>query len=1004
MFGIFASFAFALITGITTTASAASVDVNAFVNLTITPTNKETKYVPIDVELYEATNGGSLGINKAGTPSYTGQAQGDTAEANSTVAKLGGNTAFTGVADGTYVLCVKGSAEICSNLVTIDENTENPLGIQVDVKDPATSAQFEEGFYEQLQAQQAQQGTTNTCGGMVSGMGWIICPVINGITMLNDFMWGLATILLKVNPLMQSDPVYEAWGIIRNIANVAFVISFLIIIFSQLTGAGISNYGVKKLLPRLLICAVLVNISFVLMQLAVDVANILGAGLFDLLTSITPNVQGATWGMLFKNIVGLGSVGALSALGVTLAGGPAAALWMLGPIVIMGALGFLAALLTLIFRQAVIPVLAVMAPLAFVAYLLPNTESWFKKWSSLFMSMLMLYPIAGIVFGGARFVSAVVMGDNSEWFKHMIGLIILTLPLFSLPYLASKGGALMSAVGGKLNGLAEKARNPVNNWAKGHEDEARAQYLATDGAFGARNRLGRYMQGHARNFAARRKTREANTKTYGTQFQNRWANTDHGMGAIDLGREADDILAETMEKAGNRYITSAAGIAATDALAIEKKRTTRNTADAAHRQDTSAIGKMLDDQIAETKLQAGIDTEATNTRVANSTTGQRLHQQYNEAKKISEIDNRRLGTAFSRSATGMQLEDELGVANIEAKTVAADASTRLETDAGTLDVRLAEKAANAKLKAATDITARIATEATAGTVGERIARLTSEGVSAAAAAQLADDFYDAQRSIDITADQTSSAQRIQREEYQTELKNDVALARTAGGIDIEHGALRKQAGAVLSMEKTRSENISANRSLFKDQRTSTNDLISTARDESADIERRLAAAELVMETGTPDEMMEIIDFAAQHPVDQAGITTEVAENNRLFQQTIGDQLVKRKFTATAGKDIGDLKQGILKTTDPAKSKRTEMIEAVIKSKKFSPSTFPNIHVKELQEWIKVLEDPTSNITDEEKFQLGLSIQAAYDDPRIGGNIDGDQRDELNKILAIASRP
>ena len=55
--------------------------------------------------------------------------------------------------------------------------------------------------------------------------------------------------------------VFKHWVTFRDIANVFFVIMIAIIIFSQVTGAGISSYGIKKMLPKIIIYAILVNIS-----------------------------------------------------------------------------------------------------------------------------------------------------------------------------------------------------------------------------------------------------------------------------------------------------------------------------------------------------------------------------------------------------------------------------------------------------------------------------------------------------------------------------------------------------------------------------------------------------------------------------------------------------------------------------------------------------------------------------------------------------------------------
>lgn len=310
----------------------------------------------------------------------------------------------------------------------------------------------------------------NSCGSQVTGLGWIMCPIINGLTKLNDAMWNLVSGLLTVNPLRQSDNIYKAWGSIRSIANVVFVIFFLIIIFSQLTGAGITNYGVKKMLPKIIVAAILVNVSFIIVQLAVDLANVIGSSLYGLIVGMAPPITGS-WDMLVQMLEQTGLFAGGAVIGVTMVGGPMVAFWLLLPIALIGALGILTAVLTLIFRQAVIPVLAILAPLAFVAYLLPNTEPWFKKWRSLLMSMLMLYPMAALVFAGAYFAAAVIISGGGFW-NLLIGQIILAVPLFSLPFLARQGGAILGKVSGTLGGMLNNARKPIGTWAGKNAERA----------------------------------------------------------------------------------------------------------------------------------------------------------------------------------------------------------------------------------------------------------------------------------------------------------------------------------------------------------------------------------------------------------------------------------------------------------------------------------------------------------------------------------------------------
>ena len=86
--------------------------------------------------------------------------------------------------------------------------------------------------------------------------------------------------------MKETSPIHVVWTYLRNITNIIFVIFFLIVIYSQITGIGISNYGIKRTLPRIIIAAILVNLSYLICILAVDVSNILGVGFRGIFESI----------------------------------------------------------------------------------------------------------------------------------------------------------------------------------------------------------------------------------------------------------------------------------------------------------------------------------------------------------------------------------------------------------------------------------------------------------------------------------------------------------------------------------------------------------------------------------------------------------------------------------------------------------------------------------------------------------------------------------------------
>lgn len=304
-----------------------------------------------------------------------------------------------------------------------------------------------------------------TCA--ITGIGWIICPTMNFIATLNDAMFDLVSLLLAARPDMfimeDSNQTYAAWGVFRNIANVAFVIVFLVVIFSQVTSQGISNYGIKRILPRLIIGAILINTSFLISALAADVSSILGSsikGFLEQAAASSQPVDNWNWGHMVGFILGGG--------GLTATAGVAglAALWAIG---IPGAIAFLVAmlmtLLILIGRQAGIILLATLSPLAFAALILPNTEKWFKRWMSMFGGLLMVFPVVSLLFGAGSF-AATILNNNNDYVMQIAALIVSALPLVATPMLLRKSMDSLGTIGQMAGRLGDKANSFATKTAR----------------------------------------------------------------------------------------------------------------------------------------------------------------------------------------------------------------------------------------------------------------------------------------------------------------------------------------------------------------------------------------------------------------------------------------------------------------------------------------------------------------------------------------------------------
>lgn len=259
---------------------------------------------------------------------------------------------------------------------------------------------------------------TETCA--IEKMGWILCPVIETSGKIGDKAFSLlANNFLQTEPelVSQDSGTKTAWGLARNLANLMFIIVFIIIILSQVTGRGINNYGIKKLLPRLVIGAILVNVSYYVCQLMVDLSNILG---FELKNFLVDTARTVTSSAVFPTEGLTGTKTSGGALGLIAGGilGIAAIVWFLLPVLFLGVstvvITCLVVIAILLMRKALIILLVVLSPIAFVAYLLPNTEGYFQKWIRMFWQLLMVFPIVGMLFGAGQLASAVILVSGTH--------------------------------------------------------------------------------------------------------------------------------------------------------------------------------------------------------------------------------------------------------------------------------------------------------------------------------------------------------------------------------------------------------------------------------------------------------------------------------------------------------------------------------------------------------------------------------------------------------------
>ena len=500
----------------------------------------------------------------------------------------------------------------------------------------------------------SENSTGTSCD--VQGIGWIICPVSNWLADGIDYMYSALQEFLKTKPLEttnQNSGIYLAWVIMRNISNVAFIVAFLVIIYSQLTSVGISNYGVKKMLPRLVIAAVLVNLSFTFCAVLLDLSNVTGYAFQDAFMGIKNTIStvgentgvGWTWSevivMILSNGALAGGMVATVAMGAELLPLALSALVGIGLVLLL-------VLLIMAARQALIVILIIISPLAFVCYLLPGTEKWFKKWRDLFLTMLVFFPAFAVIFGGAQLAGIIIIqnatGANGG-IMQILGMVVQVIPLALTPIILKLSGGLLGKFAGFVNDKNKGLYDRSKNWSKDRRETIKNKKLAN--ANMARfnpNRLRRWADHKGRLL---KKDLETSQKNAENSFRNTARYKKSDLYARQASRRSDFLSAQD----DNRYTESTLGHAPDDIY--EKRslydRTLRNVSATyatrqdlkAHQQQTAFMNDIKD-----------LETEIATAGLIKNNAQRQQHSEFAEQLKNSKELQEKAGGNVFKDANG----------------------------------------------------------------------------------------------------------------------------------------------------------------------------------------------------------------------------------------------------------------------------------------------------------------------------------------------------------------
>lgn len=312
------------------------------------------------------------------------------------------------------------------------------------------------------------------CTKDASGWGWFACGLNKAAGGITAFVYPKIQELMMTDPaIFEASTMHTAWSRFQIFANIILVIIIMVMIVSQITGMGISNYGIKKNLPRVVAMVLVLNLSFFLCRMAIDIANIIGDGIgavFDGLTAAAKAkidfdalADGSSKTLMRAKIIGGGVITGISAFFATktaLASGQSITLLIMTAL-LAAIIGLLMLLTIIQLRKALIIILTITSPVAVLLYVLPGTKKLFNQWFGLFKGLLFAYPVCALLVKGGNFASMILtaaMGVANEdgspnFFTMIIAVAASIVPIFLIPNMIIKSAG---ALGAKLQGLARK--------------------------------------------------------------------------------------------------------------------------------------------------------------------------------------------------------------------------------------------------------------------------------------------------------------------------------------------------------------------------------------------------------------------------------------------------------------------------------------------------------------------------------------------------------------------
>lgn len=332
-------------------------------------------------------------------------------------------------------------------------STDTKAPIQDDAGPPASNL----GLFETI-GTGAMNGLTQLfswfAGGAAGLFVWVVHP---------DNMSGPTGILNKGS-------IYELWKFIRDFFNLFFILILLLSAFA--TVFQVDNFSIRKIFLNVLIAALIINFSFPITRLLIDLANV---PMYYFFNAILPGTAGGSaFTSSFLSSTGMGGLAVVPATNFVSA--TMSAIFMFLFMISLMVLGVL-----FLIRLIALTLLLVFSPFGFAATLMPGFQSLGRDWWNYFWKYAFFGPAAALMllvairfqqelgadgtFNQMRGVITDMSAGPAE--SSMIARIVFyTIPLILIWSAIGMANKFSIAGAGIVTGMGYGAARKVGGWAK----------------------------------------------------------------------------------------------------------------------------------------------------------------------------------------------------------------------------------------------------------------------------------------------------------------------------------------------------------------------------------------------------------------------------------------------------------------------------------------------------------------------------------------------------------